>query len=155
MFVACAYPWKLFFDSVDMESAFRTKSVSTNPYLHRTCVSEPLCSNGLFCVYSLQRARVFGEPLASSGLPLWLNYSGFRASFHNTICKSVHIILFNVCLGEWVERNFQHVRRSWWEYNINIDFWETFIIQEDKSSQQTLWDSETLNRIRHSNWKEI
>jgi hypothetical protein len=35
-------------DSVDMESAFRTKSVSTNPHLHRTCVSEPLYSNGLF-----------------------------------------------------------------------------------------------------------
>jgi hypothetical protein len=31
----CAYPWKMFADSVQMESAFRTKSVSTNPHLHR------------------------------------------------------------------------------------------------------------------------
>jgi hypothetical protein len=37
-----------FVDSADVESAFRTKSVSTSPHLHRTCVSEPLCSSGLF-----------------------------------------------------------------------------------------------------------
>jgi hypothetical protein len=26
---------------------------------------------------------VFGEPLASNGLPLWIRYSGFQASCHN------------------------------------------------------------------------
>jgi hypothetical protein len=36
-------------------------SVSTNPYLHRTCVREPLSSNGLFSVYSLQRQRVLAS----------------------------------------------------------------------------------------------
>jgi hypothetical protein len=31
----------------------------------------------LFRVYSMQQERVFGEPLASNGLPFWLQYSGF------------------------------------------------------------------------------
>jgi hypothetical protein len=48
MFVACSYRWKLFVDSVDMQSEFRTKSVSTNSHLHKTFVSEPLSSNALF-----------------------------------------------------------------------------------------------------------
>jgi hypothetical protein len=33
------------------------------------------------CVYSLLRRRVFGEPLASNWLPLWLHYSGFHNMF--------------------------------------------------------------------------
>jgi hypothetical protein len=52
-FFACAYPWKLFVDSVDMVSAFRTKSVSTNPHVHRTRVSEPLSSHGLFRLWEV------------------------------------------------------------------------------------------------------
>jgi hypothetical protein len=40
-----------------------------------------------FC--SFLRERVFGEPLASNGLPLWLYYSGFQASCHNTNMASV------------------------------------------------------------------
>jgi hypothetical protein len=70
--------------SVHMESTFRTKSVSTNPHLRGTCVSKPLSSNGLFPVYSLQSNLVFGEPLKSNELLLWLNYSGFQESYHIT-----------------------------------------------------------------------
>jgi hypothetical protein len=33
----------------------------------------------LFGVCSLLRKRVFGEPLANNGLPLWLHYCGHRA----------------------------------------------------------------------------
>jgi hypothetical protein len=51
--------------------------------LTRNVLTEPLLNNGLFCVYSLQREQVFGELLASNGLPLWLHYSGFQASCHN------------------------------------------------------------------------
>jgi hypothetical protein len=29
--------------------------------------------------------RVFGEPLASNGLPLWLQYYGFQASFYSIL----------------------------------------------------------------------
>jgi hypothetical protein len=47
-------------------------------------LTEPLPSNELFRVYSLQQERVFGEPLASNRLPLWLHYCGFQASCHNT-----------------------------------------------------------------------
>jgi hypothetical protein len=36
-----------------------------------------------FLVCSLLRERVFGEPLASNGFPLWLHYSSFQASCHN------------------------------------------------------------------------
>jgi hypothetical protein len=45
-------------------------------------LTEPLPSNVLFRVYSLQRKSVFDEPLASNALPLWLHYSGFQASCH-------------------------------------------------------------------------
>jgi hypothetical protein len=48
MFFACTYPWKLFVDPLDIGSEFHTKSVSTNRHLHRTCICELLCSNGLF-----------------------------------------------------------------------------------------------------------
>jgi hypothetical protein len=44
---------------------------------------EPLASNGL-PLSSLLWERVFGEPLASNELPLWLRYSGFQASSHIT-----------------------------------------------------------------------
>jgi hypothetical protein len=43
---------------------------SVESSLTRKVLTEPLPSNGLFRVYSLQRERVFGELLASSGLPL-------------------------------------------------------------------------------------
>jgi hypothetical protein len=51
--------------------------------LAQNILTEPLLSNGLFRVYSLQRERVFGESLASSELPLWLHYSGFQSSCHS------------------------------------------------------------------------
>jgi hypothetical protein len=94
MFVAFPYSWNFFADSVVMESAFRTKSVSTNPHLYGTCVKKPLSNNGLFRVCSLQRERVFGEPLASNGLPLWLQCSGFQASFHNINMSHLNVNIY-------------------------------------------------------------
>jgi hypothetical protein len=88
----------MFVASVDMESSFRTKSVSTNPHLHRTCVCEPLSSNGLFYVDSLQREYVFGEPLASNKLPLWLHYSSFQTSCHNNGFLDLHSGLILNCM---------------------------------------------------------
>jgi hypothetical protein len=38
--------------------------------LTRNVLIEPLPSSGFFRVYSLQRERQLGEPLASNGLPL-------------------------------------------------------------------------------------
>jgi hypothetical protein len=52
---------------------------------------EPLPSNGLFHVYSLQRKRVFGEQLASNGLSLWLHYSGFQAVLTEPLPSNGHI----------------------------------------------------------------
>jgi hypothetical protein len=46
-------------------------------------LTEPLPSKGLFRVYSLQREDVFGEPLASNGLPLLPHYSGLQALYDN------------------------------------------------------------------------
>jgi hypothetical protein len=46
------------------------------------------CLSMDFGVCSLLRERVFGEPLASNGLPLWLHYSGFQASCHRTLSFS-------------------------------------------------------------------
>jgi hypothetical protein len=64
---------------------------------------ELLPKNGLFRVYSLQQERVFGEPLTSNGLPLWLHYSGFQAVLteplpgsghirHNTLASRLHFV---------------------------------------------------------------
>jgi hypothetical protein len=61
-----AYPWKLLVDFVDMESAFRTKSVFTNPHL------------------------------ASASRCLALDYSGFQASCHHTVCI-FHITIRATC----------------------------------------------------------
>jgi hypothetical protein len=47
--------------------------------------TEPLLSNGIFRVYSLQRERVFGEPLAINGVPFWLHYSGFQGCAYQTV----------------------------------------------------------------------
>jgi hypothetical protein len=46
-----------------------------------------------FLVCSLLQERVFGEPLSSNGLPLWLYYSGFQESCHNIIKKNTAAIL--------------------------------------------------------------
>jgi hypothetical protein len=56
--------------------------------LTRNVLTEALARNGLFRVYSLQD-RVFGEPMASKGLQLWLHYSGFQASCYNTFCTDL------------------------------------------------------------------
>jgi hypothetical protein len=58
---------------------------------HGNVLTEPLPSKSLFHVCSLLRERMFGKPLASNGLPLWLHYSGCQALRHN-ICISI----FNV-----------------------------------------------------------
>jgi hypothetical protein len=47
-----------------------------------------------FRVCSLLRERVFGEPLASCGLPLWLHYSGFQASCHNIAFTHFNLKLY-------------------------------------------------------------
>jgi hypothetical protein len=52
-------------------------SIVTETYLPNRCLSVD------FRVRSLLRERVFGEPLASNGLPVWLHFSGFEASCHN------------------------------------------------------------------------
>jgi hypothetical protein len=50
--------------------------------LRERVFGKPLAISGLpLC--SLLRERTFGKPLASNGLPLWLHYSGFQASCHN------------------------------------------------------------------------
>jgi hypothetical protein len=46
--------------------------------LPQNVLTEPLPNNGLY-------ERVFGDPLASNGLPLWLHYSVFEASSHDVI----------------------------------------------------------------------
>jgi hypothetical protein len=61
---------------------------------HGNVLTEPLPSNGLSRVCSLQRKRAFGEPLASNGLPLWLHYSGFQASCHSIL---ILICLLRIC----------------------------------------------------------
>jgi hypothetical protein len=48
-------------------------------------------SNGLFCVYSLQRERALGEHLASNGFPLWLRYSDFQAVLTEPLSGNGHI----------------------------------------------------------------
>jgi hypothetical protein len=55
-----------------------------NVCCHGNVLTEPLPRKVLLHVCSLLRERVFGEPLASNGLPLWIQYSGFQASCHNT-----------------------------------------------------------------------
>jgi hypothetical protein len=53
---------------------------------------EPLASNGLpLC--SLLRERAFSEQLASGGLPLWLHYSGFQVSCHINLISFSHLVL--------------------------------------------------------------
>jgi hypothetical protein len=39
----------------------------------------------------MQRERVFGEPLASNKLLLWLHYSGFQAVFTEPLRSKGHI----------------------------------------------------------------
>jgi hypothetical protein len=58
---------------------------------HGKVLTEPLANELLLC--SLLRERVFSEPLASNGLPLWLRYSGFQASCNNTIRPDTHILM--------------------------------------------------------------
>jgi hypothetical protein len=36
---------------------------------------------------------VLTEPLASNGLPLWLRYFGFQASYHNTMKPDKYILM--------------------------------------------------------------
>jgi hypothetical protein len=55
----------------------------------RNLLTEPLPSNGLFRVWSLQRECVFGDPLVSNELPLWLHYSVFQASYHSILRRWV------------------------------------------------------------------
>jgi hypothetical protein len=52
---------------------------------------EPLPSNGLIRVYSLQWERVFDEQFASNGPPHWLQYSGFQAVFTEPLLSNGHI----------------------------------------------------------------
>jgi hypothetical protein len=53
-------------------------------------------------VCSLLRERVFGEPLASNGLPLGLHYSGIEASCHNnlwgTMKDKIGLLLSPLCV---------------------------------------------------------
>jgi hypothetical protein len=58
-------------------------------------LTEQLPSSGLFSSYSLLLARVLGEPLASNWLPLWIHYSGFQASCHNTIWRFLCTQIFS------------------------------------------------------------
>jgi hypothetical protein len=60
-------------------------SVDTETCLPKRCLSPD------FRVCSLLRESVFGEPLASNGLPLWLHYSGFQTSCHSNKTRSVDL----------------------------------------------------------------
>jgi hypothetical protein len=74
-------------------------------------------------IYSLLQERVFGEPLASNGPPLWLHYSGFQASCHNTFMlhreNSTFTFYLNVCsyqvssLSFFIDVNCIHVYITW------------------------------------------
>jgi hypothetical protein len=70
--------------------------------LPRNSFTEPLPSTGLFYVYSLQREHLFGEPLASNGLPLLLHYSVFQALLSEPLPSSGHIrhnvIIINIIM---------------------------------------------------------
>jgi hypothetical protein len=59
--------------------------------LTRNVLTEPLPSNGLVHVYSLQRERALGETLASNGRQLWLHYSGFQAVLTEQLPSNRHI----------------------------------------------------------------
>jgi hypothetical protein len=63
--------------------------------LTRNMLIERLPSNGLFSVYLFQRECVFGEPLASNGLPLWLYYSHFQASQYRNETEGFDIFLLH------------------------------------------------------------
>jgi hypothetical protein len=50
--------------------------------LTQKLLTKALPINGHIRVYLLLWESVFGEPLASNGLPPWRHYSGFQASCH-------------------------------------------------------------------------
>jgi hypothetical protein len=75
-----------------------------------------------FRVCSLLRECVFGKPLASNGLRLWLHYSGSQASYHTL--SRVRVSMTNN-IGFWIawldlltpctiNSNFQSIQRYRW-----------------------------------------
>jgi hypothetical protein len=60
--------------------------------------------------------RVLGDPLTSNVLPLWLNYSGFQASCHNTLeylmTASFQILAYSPFINMY-PRNFCCCNRRW------------------------------------------
>jgi hypothetical protein len=73
--------------------------------LTRNVITQLLPSNGLFHFYSLQRERVFGELLASNGLPFWLHYTGFQASCDSTsiqdFCDFIRMLFEHLDVLRW------------------------------------------------------
>jgi hypothetical protein len=61
-------------------SLYRLPVTMENVCCHGNVLTGPLASNGHLFIAA---ERVFGEPLVSNGLSLWLRCSGFQASCHS------------------------------------------------------------------------
>jgi hypothetical protein len=88
----CTAPYIVYRVSMEIVGCFSVSVVtSVESLLTWNLLTETLPSNGLFRVYTLQRERELGEPLANNGLPFWFHYSGFQAVLTEPLLRNGHI----------------------------------------------------------------